>query len=106
MIRVCFRDTSNALCEVTVESGTTLLDAALSIGVKGIIGDCGGELSCGTCHVYVAEEFSGLLPDPSEDERIMIDDGVIDPLPNSRLCCQVVLEEGLDGFTVTVANNG
>jgi ferredoxin, 2Fe-2S len=106
MITVCFRDSSNALCKVAAKPGTTLLEAALSAGVKGIIGDCGGELSCGTCHVYVAEEFFGKLPNAADDECIMISDGVIEPLPNSRLCCQIVLDERLDGLTVTVANNG
>ena len=106
MIKVCFQDSTKALRELEAEPGTTLLDAALSAGIKGIIGDCGGELSCGTCHVYVADEFVGLLPDASDDERIMIEDGVIDPLPTSRLCCQVVLAADMDGLTVTVAANG
>jgi 2Fe-2S ferredoxin len=82
--------------------GEALLDVALGEGISGITGDCGGMLTCGTCHGYVGEDFLASLPPPSDDEQAMIDDGVADPRPNSRLCCQIMMAPELAGMTITV----
>ena len=63
---------------------------------------CGGEASCGTCHVYVAEDWLERLPPINADEEIIL--GFSDwRQANSRLSCQVKVTDELDGLAVTVA---
>ena len=94
--------TDGAETVLDVPVGETLMQAAVDNLVPGIIGDCGGFATCGTCHVYVAERFVALLPDPSEDEETMLE-GLLTPVTaNSRLACQVTMTDDLDGITVQV----
>ena len=73
---------------VEIEEGESLMRAAVSAGVPGIVGECGGEMSCATCHVWVDEEWSSLLTRPSRDEADLLEDD--DNLSaNSRLGCQI-----------------
>ncbi len=102
MVRIAFRVEGGGERIVDAEEGQSLLETALANGIAGIIGDCGGEMSCGTCHAYVDQAWLSKLPPPSPDEQIMIEDGVIDPKPNSRLCCQIIAEAGLDGMRLDV----
>ena len=63
---------------------------------------CGGEASCGTCHVYVADDWLGRLPPIKPDEEIIL--AFSDwRRPNSRLSCQIKVTDDLDGLAVTVA---
>ena len=63
---------------------------------------CGGCASCGTCHVYVAEDWVGrLLPIQDDEETILAFSDWREP--NSRLSCQVKVTDELDGLCVTVA---
>ena len=63
---------------------------------------CGGEASCGTCHVYVAQDWLDRLPPIQENEEIIL--GFSDwRQPNSRLSCQVKVTDELEGLAVTVA---
>lgn len=64
--------------------------------------ECGGACSCATCHVYVAEEWLDKLHPPREDEEEMFDEA-FEIQDNSRLSCQLILSEELDGLTVTLA---
>jgi ferredoxin, 2Fe-2S len=64
--------------------------------------ECGGSCSCATCHVYVAEDWLGRLPDASDDEEDLLY-STLDKKPNSRLSCQILLSDALDGLTVTLA---
>jgi 2Fe-2S ferredoxin len=68
----------------------------------GIRAECGGACSCATCHVYVGEEWFERLPPPSDDEEDLLY-STLDKRPNSRLSCQIVLGEALDGLTLTIA---
>jgi 2Fe-2S ferredoxin len=85
--------------EVEAEAGKSLMQVAVASGVRGILGDCGGCASCGTCHVYVDEAWAGRLPAPDDLEQAMIE-MAIDPLPTSRLSCQIVVGPGHEGLTV------
>jgi ferredoxin, 2Fe-2S len=87
--------------EVTAADGTTLMRAAVENDVPGIVATCGGSLACASCHVYVDEAWLDLAGDPSEEEEIMLEFAV-DPRPNSRLSCQIVLDATLDGLVVHV----
>jgi 2Fe-2S ferredoxin len=66
--------------------------------------ECGGACSCATCHVYVDEPWFSQLPPPSDDEEDLLY-STLDKKPNSRLSCQILLNDDLDGMTVTLAKS-
>jgi 2Fe-2S ferredoxin len=67
--------------------------------------ECGGACVCATCHVYVNSEWFDRLPDKTDEEMDQLDI-LADRRVNSRLACQVLMSEELDGLTVTLAPNG
>jgi 2Fe-2S ferredoxin len=81
-------------------TGQSLMQVAVANGVEGIEADCGGTMSCATCHVYVREPFLAQLPVMAADEDSMLDFTAALRKPSSRLSCQVALTEALDGLTV------
>ena len=83
-----------------VAVGETLMLAATQNGVAGIAGDCGGVMSCATCHVYVDEPHLSRLPAPDGDELAMLDFTAAERLPDSRLSCQIKMSNELDGLVV------
>lgn len=83
-----------------VKPGKTLMRAAVAAGVEAIAADCGGVLTCATCHVYVREPFASRLPPPSDDELGMLEFTAAPRRPNSRLSCQIEITEALDGLAV------
>lgn len=66
--------------------------------------ECGGCCACATCHVYVDAQWADRLHEMSEDEEYMLDD-VFDLQDNSRLSCQLIMNEDLNGLKVKLANN-
>lgn len=85
--------------------GLSLMEVAVKEGIDGIEGACGGGLSCATCHLYVHPDFKEkTLPDDgemSEDEEDMLD-LAFDVRNSSRLCCQIIVTDELDGLTVAM----
>ena len=88
---------------VDVAAGTTAMEAAVDNDVAGIVAECGGACSCATCHVYVDPAWLDKLPRPDAQEDGMLD-CVLDRRANSRLSCQIVLKNELDGLVVRVAD--
>jgi len=84
----------------TVEGplGQSLMRAAVSNGIEGIVADCGGCMTCATCHVFVDESWLERVGPPSAEEDSMLDFTAVPRRPNSRLSCQLVLEPRLDGL--------
>lgn len=80
--------------------GQSLMQAAVAANVHGIEAECGGLLTCATCHVYVREPFIDKLPEPTGDELGMLDFTASPKKANSRLSCQIALVPELDGLTV------
>jgi ferredoxin, 2Fe-2S len=80
--------------------GTSLMAGAVSCQLDGIVGECGGQLMCATCHVYVEPDFLGRLAAPSDDEDAMLDTTACERQPNSRLSCQLIASGSLDGIVV------
>lgn len=78
------------------EVGDSVMMTAVRNGVAGIIGQCGGTLSCATCHVFLDEAELELYPDMDEMEDEMLDCAAEEREPNSRLSCQLELREGVD----------
>ncbi len=64
--------------------------------------ECGGACACATCHIYVADEWLGRLIPANDDEIDMLDSAPA-VMENSRLSCQIIMTEALDGLTVTLA---
>jgi 2Fe-2S ferredoxin len=87
---------------LAVRTGQSLMRAAVDADIDGIKADCGGVMTCATCHVYVDAEWSGRLPPPSGDEDAMVEMTAAPRAPTSRLSCQIALAPELDGLTVTL----
>jgi 2Fe-2S ferredoxin len=88
---------------VEAPAGTTVMEAAVDNDVAGIVAECGGACSCATCHVYVDPSWIDKLPPRDGQEDGMLD-CVLDRRANSRLSCQIVLKNDLDGLVVRVAD--
>jgi ferredoxin, 2Fe-2S len=82
-------------------AGDTLMAAATENDIDGVLADCGGALTCGTCHVYIDPAWLDRVPPRSSDEEAMIE-CVVDPEDNSRLSCQIGLSDDLDGLVVHI----
>lgn len=103
MPQITFRLPSGDIREVTVDAGTTVMRAALSNDVPGIVGECGGQAMCATCHVYVDESQLDVLPGMSEDEEEMLEVTAAErDEDTSRLSCQLPVGGRLEQLTVTV----
>jgi ferredoxin len=100
MVRVRFIGREGKVTEAEGAPGTALLDVAQALGMP-LEGTCEGQMACSTCHVIVAPEWFDKLPPAVEDEEDMLDlaAGVA---RTSRLSCQIVLEERLDGLEVRI----
>jgi ferredoxin, 2Fe-2S len=85
---------------VTAREGSSLMRAAVDAGVDGIAADCGGCLSCATCHVVVDPAWISRLPPAGDDELAMLEMTAAERQPGSRLSCQIVLVPALDGLVV------
>ncbi len=84
---------------VEAELGQGVMQCAQQHLVPGVLGDCGGSATCGTCHGYVDFHWMPRVGPPGEDERLLLD-GSDDARPNSRLTCQIVMTPELDGLIV------
>ena len=93
--------TNNGAQTVEAAAGISLMQLALTNGVPGIVGECGGVMSCATCHVYVEEAWFGRLPAPRQAELDMLE-FADDPTTFSRLGCQIKVRDELDGLIVRV----
>lgn len=84
---------------IEAETGISVMQAAIGNGIEGIVAECGGSMSCATCHVFVEAPWLDKLapPTPMEEELLEFRD---DRTEASRLSCQIVLEDALDGIVV------
>ena len=85
---------------VQAQPGQSLMQAAIAANAPGIEGDCGGLLTCATCHVYVREPWLQQLPPMVADEDNMLDFAAAERRANSRLSCQIALTPELSGLVV------
>ena len=102
MTKVIFITADNQEHQVDAENGSTAMDAALNNMVPGIDGDCGGMAACGTCHVFVDPQFSdkvGAAAEGLEADMLALTDDVAE---NSRLACQIVIEDKHDGLILRI----
>ncbi len=87
---------------VDVADGISVMQAAVMENIKGIDGECGGCLSCATCHVYVESLEAGELPAKDPDEDALLEGVAAELRPDSRLACQIVMSPALVGLVVRV----
>ncbi len=73
--------------------------AALDNDVPGMVGECGGELACATCHCYLDPSLSEAIEPIGIDETAMLE-GALDVTPESRLSCQIVISSRMEGAIV------
>lgn len=86
---------------VQIPDGTSVMQAAISTGVPGIVAECGGQMMCATCHVYV-DTVDGAFPEQRADERDMLELAASPVNERSRLSCQLVVDSDLVRASVTV----
>ena len=98
--KITYIDTQGNSKTIDVENGLTVMEGAIQNDVEGIDADCGGSMACATCHVYVEEKWLDKLPKPEDGEIDMID-MAFEPKKNSRLSCQLIVSDELDGLKVT-----
>ena len=99
MVKVTFIEADGTEHPVEADTSLCLMRNAVANDIPGIIADCGGELACATCHVYIDEKWLAATGAVSEEEREMLE-CAMEPRDNSRLSCQVDLTEALDGMIV------
>ena len=96
MPKVFFTQPDGTVAVIEGQAGDSVMQTAVRNGVSGIVGQCGGSLSCATCHVFLATEELDRYPPVSEDEDEMLDCAATDREDNSRLSCQLKLADGVD----------
>ena len=100
MPKVTYKNNLGNSKTIDVENGLTVMEGAVQNDISGIDADCGGAMACATCHVYVDEKWCDKLPKAEEGEIDMID-MAHEPKKNSRLRCQIIVSDELDGLEVT-----
>ncbi|GGH23847.1 ferredoxin, 2Fe-2S [Cribrihabitans marinus] len=101
-MRVTWKTTERGEITAEVAEGQSLMEAAVANDVPGVIGECGGCLSCATCHVYVAPGWLERTGRVEEFEDAMLDVTAAERRPNSRLSCQIEATPELDGLVLEV----
>jgi 3-phenylpropionate/trans-cinnamate dioxygenase ferredoxin reductase component len=99
---VSFIQPNGELASVNIPVGRTLMEGSVRNNLPGIIAECGGMCSCATCHVYIDPAWEGLLPEPEYEEEDLLE-FLEGRESNSRLSCQLVMTDELDGMVVRVA---
>ena len=100
MPKITYKDNQGNSKTIEVEKGLSVMEGAIQNNIPGIDADCGGSMACATCHVYVEEKWLNKLPKLEEGEIDMID-MAFEPKKNSRLSCQLIITDNLNGLVVT-----
>ena len=100
MPKITYKVSSGRSKTIDVENGLTVMEGAIQNEIPGIDADCGGSMACATCHVYVEEKWFNKLP-KAEDAEVDMIDMAFEPKKNSRLSCQIIVGDELEGLVVT-----
>ena len=100
MPKITYKEHNGGSRTIEVENGLSVMEGAIQNDIQGIDADCGGSMACATCHVYVEENWLNKLPKAEEAEVDMID-MAHEPKKNSRLSCQLIVTDELEGLVVT-----
>ena len=100
MPKITYIDNEGNSKTIDVENGLSVMEGAIQNNIPGIDADCGGSMACATCHVYVEEKWLNKLP-KAEDAEVDMIDMAFEPKKNSRLSCQLIVTDELNGLIVT-----
>ena len=100
MPKITYITSENETHTIDVDNGLTVMEGAVQNDIPGIDADCGGGMACATCHVYVTEDWFDKLPKKEDGEEDMLD-MAYEPKKNSRLSCQIIVSDELDGLEIT-----
>ncbi len=101
MTKIIYITHDNKNHTIDVQNGLTVMEGAVQNDIPGIDADCGGGMACATCHVYINDEWFDKLPVKEDGEEDMLD-MAFEPKKNSRLSCQIIVSDELDGLTVNI----
>ena len=101
MPKITYIEHSGKSHTIDVAKGLSVMEGAVQNNIPGIDADCGGGMACATCHVYVKEEWFDKLPKKDDGEEDMID-MAYEPNKFSRLSCQLIVSDELQGLVVNL----
>ena len=99
MAKITYIEHNGTNHTVDVQNGLTVMEGAVQNNIPGIDADCGGSMACATCHFYVKEDWFDKVNKKNEGEDDMLDQA-FEPKKNSRLSCQIIVSDDLDGLVV------
>jgi ferredoxin, 2Fe-2S len=99
-VKIIVTDQEGVVHELEGLDGWRVMEVMRDWGLN-VKAECGGSCTCATCHVWVDDEWYGKLPPASDDEEDLIF-STLDQKPTSRLSCQILLNDDLDGLKVTL----
>ena len=100
MPKITYNDFQGNSKTIEVDNGLSVMEGAIQKNIPGIDADCGGSMACATCHVYVEDKWFDKIPKAEDAENDMID-MAFEPKKNSRLSCQIIVSDELDGLEIT-----
>ena len=100
MISIRFLNADGSVQVIQTAPGQSLMKAAVDANIQGIEADCGGSLTCATCHVMIGAPWAAMLSAPVPDEIDMLDFASSPVEADSRLSCQIKLTPEMDGMEV------
>ena len=101
MTKITYITHDNKNHTIDVQNGLTVMEGAVQNDIPGIDADCGGGMACATCHVYVNDEWFDKITPKEDGEEDMLD-MAFEPKKNSRLSCQIIVSDELDGLIVNI----
>ena len=101
MPKIIYNTFDNQTYSIDVQNGLSVMEGAVQNDIPGIDADCGGGMACATCHVYVDENWLDKLPKKEDGEEDMLD-MAFEPKKNSRLSCQLIVSDELDGLILNI----
>ena len=101
MAKITYNTHDGKTHTIDVQNGLTVMEGAVQNDITGIDADCGGGMACATCHVYVDDNWVNKLTPKEDGEEDMLD-MAFEPKQNSRLSCQLIVSDELDGLVVNI----
>ena len=101
MAKITYHTYDKKTYSIDVQNGLTVMEGAIQNDIPGIDADCGGGMACATCHVYVKEKWLDKLSTKEDGEEDMLD-MAFEPKTNSRLSCQLIVSDELNGLIVDI----
>ena len=102
MANITWKSEDGTEISADIKDGLNLMEAAIANDVPNVDGDCGGCLSCATCHVFVDEAWVAKTGEVDDVEDTMLEMTDVERRDNSRLSCQIIASAELDGLVLYI----